>query len=341
MNRPIPAGTDSGAAPSSAPFDGTVAVEDTIWRQALPPAPSPERVHAVRRLLSELLAADERKVVVLDDDPTGSQTVHGVDVLTGWTAADLEGALRVPERLVFVLTNSRSLPADKTAALHGSLAAALAEASRRSGAGFTLVSRSDSTLRGHYPAETDALTRSLEAAGHRVDAVVLAPFFEEGGRLTAWDVHWVHQEGRMVPAGLTEYARDHAFGYRASRLSAWVQEKTAGRIPAERVLPLGLEELRTEEPGALARRLAAYDGPVVAVHAVSYEDMEAAVAALLLAERAGRRYLFRTAASFVRVREASRRDRCWLLRRWRPRRAAVWWSPAPTWNGHPDSWPRC
>ena len=55
---------------------------------------------------------------------------------------------------------------------------------------LAVTSRSDSTMRGHFPLETDVLRRTLEAAGRHVDGVVLCPAFIEAGRLTVDDVQW-------------------------------------------------------------------------------------------------------------------------------------------------------
>ncbi len=72
-------------------------------------------------------------------------------------------------------------------------------------------------MRGHYPAETESLREGLEGEGVCVDGEVICPFFEEGGRFTAGDVHYVEMgDGRLVPAGETEFARDSSFGYVSS-----------------------------------------------------------------------------------------------------------------------------
>lgn len=278
------------------------ALSEEQWAAMLPPPANPAHQHLCTATLRALIERDTRKVVVLDDDPTGTQTVYGVDVLTHWSVDELARALMRPERVFYILTNSRSLPANEAVALNEAVVGSLLQAAERVSADFTLVSRSDSTLRGHFPAETDALARVLSRAGRPIDAVVLVPFFEEGGRLTAGDVHWVRQGGRLVPVGQTEFAKDHVFGYTASDLRDWVAEKTGGRIARNEVLSLSLEELRTAPTETLAARIAAYRGPVIVVHAVTYSDLEAAVAALLKAEMLGRRYLYRTAASFVRIR---------------------------------------
>ena len=48
-----------------------------------------------------------------------------------------------------------------------------------------LVSRSDSTLRGHYPVETDIIAEELGP----FDAHFMVPAFIEGGRITLDSIH--------------------------------------------------------------------------------------------------------------------------------------------------------
>ncbi len=247
-----------------------------------------------------------RRVVVLDDDPTGTQTVHGVPVLATWAVADLAAALVGPGSAFYVLTNSRSLVEAEAVRLNREIACNLAAAARVTRREFVVVSRSDSTLRGHYPAEVDALAATLEAElGIRYDGVLIAPFLLEGGRFTVDDVHWVQQGDRLIPAAETEFARDPTFGYRHSNLREWVEERTQGRIRASSVLSLPLGALRGEGPAAAERLLrSAHGGLPVVANAAAYSDLEVIVAGLLAAERAGKRFLYRTAASFVRVRGA-------------------------------------
>jgi uncharacterized protein YgbK (DUF1537 family) len=158
-------------------------------------------------------------------------------------------------------------------------------------------------MRGHYPLETDTLRRVLEAeTGHAVDGEILCPFFLEGGRLTADGVHYVVEQGRMVPAGETEFARDRTFGYRSSDLRAWIEEKTGGACPAAQVGLLPLEQLRALDVEGLTRTLASAHGfGKVVVDAMEHADVEVAAVAILRAMRAGRTFLFRTAAALPRV----------------------------------------
>jgi uncharacterized protein YgbK (DUF1537 family) len=243
-----------------------------------------------------------RRVVVLDDDPTGVQSVHGVPVLTAWVVEDLRWALEQTSPTSYILTNSRSLAEQEAIALNQEIARNLSEAAAP-GTDFDVVSRSDSTLRGHYPAETDALAEELKERGRGPDGLIVCPAFFEAGRITVDDIHWVRQDGELVPAGQTEFASDHSFGYRASDLKAWVEEKTGGRIKAHEVVSVGLGDLREGGPERVLELLEeASGGRPVVVNAASYADLEVFVLGLLAAEEGGKRFLYRTGPSFVRTR---------------------------------------
>lgn len=240
------------------------------------------------------------KVVVLDDDPTGTQTVHNVPVLTEWSVQTLAEALAEPDVLVYVLTNSRSLHSPDAQALSREIAANLKQASKMTGRDFVVVSRSDSTLRGHYPGEVVALADSLD---RDFDGTLIIPFFLEGGRLTIDDVHYVAESEWLVPAGETEFARDAVFGYRSSNLRDWVSEKHNGQISPQDVAAISLSQIRLGGPDAVAAALGKVrNRQVCIVNSASYRDMEVFVAGLLQAEDRGQRFIYRTAASFVRVR---------------------------------------
>jgi uncharacterized protein YgbK (DUF1537 family) len=252
-------------------------------------------VPAIRREI----ARSGRKVVALDDDPTGVQTVHDTPVLARWDVDTLAAELDDPGPLAFILTNSRGLAEDQALVLNREIGANLREASRRANRDVAVISRSDSTLRGHFPAEPDALAAELGP----FDAVLLAPVFTAGGRVTAEDVHYVREGDRWTPAGETEFARDATFGYRSSNLREWVAEKSGGRATPEQVGSLSLETIRMGGPEAVAAALReAEGGRVIVVNAVSERDVEVVALGALLAENAGSRLLYRTGASFVRAR---------------------------------------
>ncbi|MDQ3411815.1 MAG: hypothetical protein M3509_06810 [Chloroflexota bacterium] len=245
------------------------------------------------------IARSNRKLIAVDDDPTGVQTVYDTPVLARWTVPDLVAELRDTGPLCFLLTNSRSLPEPEAVRINQEIAANLVAASAETGRGFVIASRSDSTLRGHFPAETDALASILGG----IDGVLLVPAFFEGGRLTAGDIHWVRDGDRLVPAAETEFARDATFGYSHSNLREWVAEKTSGRIAAGAVGSISLDDIRRGGPDRVAAILAdvSYEQPIV-VNSVTYRDLDVIALGTLQAEAAGTRLLYRTGAGFVRVR---------------------------------------
>ena len=261
----------------------------------LPPDFPDDPMPAIRAAVAD----SGRKLVALDDDPTGVQTVHDTAVLANPSVADLAAELCDPRPVCFVLTNSRALPAAAAVALNRQIGADLVAAARQTGVGLAVASRGDSTLRGHYPAETDALAAALGG----VDGLLLAPAFFEGGRSTVGDVHWVRDGERVIPAAETEFARDATFGYTRSNLREWVEEQTGGRIRAAEVASLSIADVRRGGPDLVAERLTGVrGGQVVVVNAASYRDLEVVALGVLRAEAAGRRFLYRTAAGFVRVR---------------------------------------
>ena len=264
------------------------------------PLPDGERV---ARELAEARQGFGRKIVVLDDDPTGVQTVHDVPVYTDWRRETLARGLSEPGSMFFVLTNSRGFTAEETESAHREIGEHLAAASEETGVPFLLVSRGDSTLRGHYPLETETLRRTLEEQlPVRYDGEIIMPYFQEGGRLTIGNVHYVKTGDQLVPAGMTEFARDTTFAYSASDLTDWCEERTGGRYPAGGVTVLSLEELRGLEYGAMLEKLMAVrDFGKVVVNAADDRDVEVFVTVLLRAIAAGKEFLFRCAAGLVRV----------------------------------------
>jgi len=273
-----------------------VTVKKDTLLNTLPPEWPEDLLPSIQALIKE----SKTKVVVLDDDPTGTQTVHNVPVLTEWSPDSLETVLSEPEAIVYILTNSRSVSLSAAQAINREIATQLKAASRATGRDFVVVSRSDSTLRGHYPGEVTALAETL---GQTFDGALIIPFFLEGGRLTINDIHYVTEGEWLIPAAETEYARDATFGYTQSNLREWVSEKHQGQITPQAVVSIPLAELRSGGPEAVTALLGRVrGGKVGVVNAATYRDMEVFVAGLLQAEAAGQRFIYRTAASFVRVR---------------------------------------
>lgn len=245
-------------------------------------------------------ALGSEKLVVLDDDPTGTQTVYDVPVLTSWGIDELCAELADPAPALYILTNSRALPEAEAVALTTTIGRNLREAERLSGRRIAVVSRSDSTLRGHFPAEVAALA---DAMGQSDAPWLLVPCFEDGGRHTINDVHYVAEGDQLVPAGETPFARDATFGYHSSNMREWVAEKTSGAVAANGVASISLKDIRQGGPQVVAARLLALrNRQVCVVNAAVARDLEVVVRGLLEAERRRRRFIPRTAASFVAAR---------------------------------------
>ncbi len=241
-------------------------------------------------------------MLVLDDDPTGTQTVRGVPVLIEPTLADVEVVLRARRPLAFILTNSRSLTEPAAVRLAMRLGRIIRQASRRTARPVSLVSRSDSTLRGHFPAEVDALAL---AAGIPDAAVLLMPYLGEAGRITIGNVHYVVRDGTATPAAETEYARDPAFGYAVSDLTAWAAARLA---PDPRPIPsVSLDQIRLAGPDAVSSVLRDLPARAVCVvNAADDRDAEVVAAAVVDVERE-RPIIGRTAAGYVRARAGQAR----------------------------------
>jgi uncharacterized protein YgbK (DUF1537 family) len=249
--------------------------------------------------IQQQVNASKRKVVVLDDDPTGTQTVHSIPVLTDWSVETLQAELSTNLPAFYILTNSRSFTLDVAQSINTEIGRNLSKAARQADCQFVVVSRSDSTLRGHFPGEVDALAKALKKD---FDGWIITPFFPEGGRYTIDSVHYVDEGGWLVPAAETEFAKDRVFGYQSSNLCHWVEEKTGGRIASDDVASVLIKDLREGGPQRVSSILVQLQrGSICVVDAVSYRDLEVFILGLLKAEQ-GKKFLYRTAASFVQVR---------------------------------------
>lgn len=239
----------------------------------------------------------ETKIIVLDDDPTGSQTVHGCLLLTRWDADTLREAIMDASPLFFVLTNTRGMSAkpaaDITREVCKNLKLAL-EDLKKTGRDINpiLVSRSDSTLRGHYPVETDVIAEELGP----FDAHFLVPAFFEGGRLTRDSVHYLLVNGKETPVHETEFARDSVFGYHHSYLPDYIEEKTAGRIKAVQVERFLLKDVRGD---SMPRLMKLHGNACCVVDAEKQDDLDHFAEQLRAAASRGKRFLFRSAASLL------------------------------------------
>lgn len=258
--------------------------------------------NTIQALLVEAAQADPHKIIVLDDDPTGVQTVHDISVYTDWSYESISRGFREKKKLFYILTNSRGFTEAQTIAAHRQIGEMLARVACEQQRRYLVVSRGDSTLRGHYPLETEILKEQCERyGGQMVDGEIICPYFKEGGRFTINNIHYVQYGEWLVPAGETEFAQDKTFGYQASDLTAYIEEKSQGRYRQEQVVTISLQELRAVKIAEIADKLMQVKnfGKVV-VNAIDACDLQVFCVALYRVLAQGKYFLFRTAAGFVK-----------------------------------------
>ena len=267
-----------------------------VTEAALPASKPACEITGIRQRIRAHNAADDSWLIVLDDDPTGCQTVYNVPIITNWEIDLLEKTI-ASEKFFFILTNSRAYPSAEAARINKDIVERLNSivGSNR----MRIISRSDSTLRGHFLEETTSI---LATAGP-YDGLILVPYFREGNRFTRNDTHYVVENSHWIEAHKTEFASDAVFGYENSWLPAWIEEKSKGRWLKEHVMSLSIEIIRNGGVDAVYQMLKACEGerPVV-VNALTDEDVEVVVLAICKAETEGKRFLYRSAASFVKIR---------------------------------------
>ncbi len=252
--------------------------------------------------IAERVRTSGRVLVVLDDDPTGTQSVADLPVLMSWSQESISWALTQGSPAVYVMTNTRSLAPDQTEDRNREVARNALGAAAAAGVEIAFVSRSDSTLRGHFPLETDVLAAEhLAVTGAEIDGVVIVPAFGDAGRVTVDGVHYAGADGSYVPVGETEFARDATFGYASSDLRDWVEEKSAGRFRAGDVALIGLETLRTEHPRVVDVLTGLRNAEPVVVDIVDENDLRLLAVAILDAQHAGARLIFRVGPPFPRA----------------------------------------
>ena len=280
----------------------------------------PAELQIAARQVADAVAAtaatSPRVLVVLDDDPTGTQSVADLPVLTRWEVEDFQWALHQGKPAVYVLTNTRSLdPAEAAERNEEVVRNALAAARNSEGEvklGF--VSRSDSTLRGHFPLEPDVIAATVAAeSGDSTDGVVMVPAFPDAGRVTIGGVHYTRgpEAGHLTPVAETEFARDATFGFANSEMAKYVEEKSQGRFAADSVIVLDLNIIRagsaTGQAEVSAKAIAdaiepATQSTPIVVDIVTENDMRALALGLEEAERRGKKLLYRVGPPFMRAR---------------------------------------
>lgn len=254
-------------------------------------------------LLKKEISGNRKKIIVLDDDPTGVQTVHDISVYTNWEKDSIRQGFEEDNKLFYILTNSRGFTTEQTTEVHNAIAKVVDEVAKETGREYMFISRSDSTLRGHYPLETELLKVNYEKnTGKTVDGEILCPFFKEGGRFTVGNVHYVKYGEELIPANETEFAKDRTFGYTAATMPEYVEEKTKGVYKASDVICISLEEIHNMDIDGIQKKLMEVRNfNKIIVNAVDYADVKVFCVALYRAMAAGKVFMFRTAAAIVKV----------------------------------------
>ena len=238
------------------------------------------------------LKKSTKTIVILDDDPTGTQTVYDLPVVTSWESSILEEELQ-NNPVFFILTNSRSLQIEQANDLAELIGKRLKVIAEKYSKELIVVSRGDSTLRGHYPNEVDALAKGLEIPNAKH---ILAPAFFEGGRYTFNDIHYVKEDDNFIPANKTPFAKDNTFGYENANLRDWIVEKYEGNIDKNAIESLSLDILRKASTEEIIKKIEFPNKSHIVVNATSYADLESVALAVLKSKET---YLLRTSASFV------------------------------------------
>ena len=254
-------------------------------------------------LLNLEIAKNTKKIVVLDDDPTGVQTVHDISVYTGWDKESILSGFNEKNNLFYILTNSRGFTQEQTTNAHHEISKIVNDVANETKREYIFISRSDSTLRGHYPLETKLLKDDYEKyTGKIIDGEILCPFFKEGGRFTINNVHYVKYGDDLIPANETEFAKDKTFGYTAATLPEYIEEKTKGEFKAKDVTCISLEDIHAMNFDKIESQLMSVKNfNKIIVNAVDYPDLKVFCIALYRAMSKGKVFMFRTAASIVKV----------------------------------------
>jgi hypothetical protein len=158
------------------------------------------------------------RLVVLDDDPTGCQTMYDINVLLRYDVDTLTTQLRLNHPVFYILTKTRAMSETHALDTTKTVIQNLFEAKKRIQYPFSFefISRGDSTLRGHFPAEVEAIA---ESADLKNAAIILLPAFFEGGRVTINSTHYLTEKNELIPVGMTPFATDPHFGFRSRALS--------------------------------------------------------------------------------------------------------------------------
>lgn len=239
------------------------------------------------------------KIVVIDDDPTGSQTVHNCLLLLKWDYLTLLKAFKSSSSLIFILANTRSLSQGDLEKRLKSICEAInfvIDSNNLNKDEFIFVSRGDSTLRGHNFIEPNIINKLLGP----FDATFHIPAFIEGGRLTRNGKHYVNG----IPAHETIYAKDKIFGFSTNDLKELLIQKSNFKLSKDDIQNLrssDLSSLEIQENKNLFQKLQALNSnKQVIVDIENYLQLKNFTLIINLF-KGKKNFLYRTAASFIKA----------------------------------------
>ena len=235
------------------------------------------------------------KYIVFDDDPTGIQTVFDVLVLVDYDYKTLKEAFLDKRNMFYVSTNSRSFLEKETIEYHEKLMDLIIKVAKETNSDFTILSRGDSSLRGHYPLETEIIYKKLMDNGINIDGEIICPYLD-GVRKTIDDIHYVVDNGNLIKVGDSEFSKDKTFGFKSSDLKEYVEEKTHGKYKASDCISISLDDLN-DESVVVSKLNNVSNFNKVIVNAESMEDLKKFVGAY---KRSDKKFIFRCAASLVK-----------------------------------------
>ena len=236
------------------------------------------------------------KVIVIDDDPTGSQTVNNCLLLLKWDYSTLIKGFQSKSNLFFILANTRSLSENdaklRLVEICNALKKVISKESYKEE--FIFVSRGDSTLRGHNFLEPKIMNDCLGP----FDATFHIPAFIEGKRMTIDGDHFVDN----VPVSQTIFAKDKIFGYKTSNVKQLLFQKSKSQLKFNDIQNLKISELKvleSKEKNIVFNKIRNLkENSHVIVDIENYSQLEKFSLSIKKLSKQ-KKFLFRTAASFI------------------------------------------
>ena len=237
------------------------------------------------------------KVVVIDDDPTGSQTVNNCLLLLKWDYSTLVKGFKSESNLFFILANTRSLSENDATLRIQEICNNLKEVIAYEDVKkeeIIFVSRGDSTLRGHNFLEPNTINNCLGP----FDATFHIPAFIEGKRFTVNGCHFVDK----IPVDQTIFAEDKIFGYKTSNIKNLLFQQSKSQINLDDIQNIKLsdfETLKVEEKNIIFQKLKNFKNNIHVILDIENYSQLNKFSLVINKLSKQKRFLFRTAASFI------------------------------------------